>query len=109
MCLAVQEQKAFYQFDSASTETADDSLIVAPDEGEGRWLALGSPGSGGGGGGSVPLTGSYYSTPIGNNTPAFIGQLYIATDGGEYGSTAVYVANGTGINDWQRIYYFSSG
>lgn len=52
----------WYMFDASSTATADDSLVLLPDDNPstGRWIKIG--GSGGGGGGNINFTGSIICT-----------------------------------------------
>lgn len=46
----VDSLNALFKFDSASSETGDDSTVITPDAGTGRWLITTSSGSGSGGG-----------------------------------------------------------
>lgn len=55
-----------------------------------------------------PLASTNYSNPIGHLTPDFRGQQFIYTEGGQYGSTYIFVATGLTNTSWQSIYSFSN-
>jgi hypothetical protein len=60
----VKSVSAWYIFDSSSTATDDNDLILLPidNPSAGRWIKIGGGGGGGGGGGNISFTGSTICT-----------------------------------------------